>query len=113
MSAGGTGSGPGGLARPGAREIAAGVRSGRIRARAVLEEHLARIAAAEDEVHAFNLLMADRARDAADRIDGVVAAGHDPGVMAGVPVALKDNLCTHGVADHLLVADPRRMGAPL
>ncbi len=98
MSAGGTGSGPGGLARPGAREIAAGVRSGRIRARAVLEEHLARIAAAEDEVHAFNLLMADRARDAADRIDGVVAAGHDPGVMAGVPVALKDNLCTHGVA---------------
>ena len=40
-------------------------------------------------------------------VDEAVAAGRDPGPLAGVPVALKDNLCTHGVADHLLVADPR------
>jgi aspartyl-tRNA(Asn)/glutamyl-tRNA(Gln) amidotransferase subunit A len=84
--------------RPGATEIAEAVRSGRIRARDVLEEHLARIAATEVDVHAFNLLIADQARDAADRIDAAVAGGRDPGVMAGVPVALKDNLCTHGVA---------------
>ena len=84
-------------ARPGAVEIAAAVRSGQVTARAVLEEHLARITAAEGDVHAFNLLVPDRAREAADRVDAAVAEGRDPGAMAGVPVALKDNLCTHGV----------------
>jgi aspartyl-tRNA(Asn)/glutamyl-tRNA(Gln) amidotransferase subunit A len=83
--------------RPGAVEIAAAVRSGRMSARAVLEEHLARIAAAEADVHSFNLLDPDGARDAADRIDAAVAEGRDPGALAGVPVALKDNLCTRGV----------------
>ena len=37
--------------------------------------------------------------------------GEDPGPLAGVPVALKDNLCTHGRPHHLLVADPRGLGA--
>ncbi|RMH68372.1 MAG: Asp-tRNA(Asn)/Glu-tRNA(Gln) amidotransferase subunit GatA [Actinomyces sp.] len=80
-----------------ARDIAADVRSGRRRARDVVEEHLARIATREDELHAFNLVMADAARAAADRVDRAVAAGEDPGPLAGVPVALKDNLCTRGV----------------
>ncbi len=83
--------------RPGAADITAAVRSGRIRARAVLEEHLARVAAAEADVHAFNLLTADRARVAADRVDAAVAEGRDPGALAGVPIALKDNLCTRGI----------------
>jgi aspartyl-tRNA(Asn)/glutamyl-tRNA(Gln) amidotransferase subunit A len=64
----------------------------------VLEEHLARIAAREGEIHAFNTVQADDARAAADEIDAAVAAGRDPGALAGVPVALKDNLCTRGVA---------------
>ncbi len=83
--------------RPGVAEIAAAVRSGRIPARAVLEEHLARIEAAEADVHAFNLLVTDRARQTAARVDEAVAGGRDPGPLAGVPVALKDNLCTHGI----------------
>src|SRR5260221_637093 len=33
----------------------------------------------------------------ADRVDATVAAGDDPGPLAGVPVALKDNMCTRGV----------------
>jgi aspartyl-tRNA(Asn)/glutamyl-tRNA(Gln) amidotransferase subunit A len=73
------------------------VRAGRLQARAVLEEHLARIDAAEPQVHAFNLLTAERARAAADAVDAEVAEGRDPGPLAGVPVALKDNLCTRGV----------------
>ena len=41
--------------------------------------------------------MRDDALAAADVIDAQVAAGKDPGPLAGVPVALKDNLCTTGV----------------
>ena len=51
-----------------------------------------------------------RAR-AADAVDAAVAAGDDPGPLAGVPIALKDNLCTRGVPDHVLVADPRGLAA--
>jgi aspartyl-tRNA(Asn)/glutamyl-tRNA(Gln) amidotransferase subunit A len=77
--------------------IAAGVRSGELSAVAVLEEHLARIAAREAEVHAFNLVMEAEARQRATAIDEMVADGHDPGPLAGVPVALKDLLCTRAI----------------
>ena len=77
--------------------IAGGVRAGTLSAREVLEEHLARVEALEADVHAFNLVLADSARRAADGVDADVAAGRDPGPLAGVPVALKDNLCTRGI----------------
>ena len=48
-------------------------------------------------MHAFNLVLADEARAAADAVDAAVAAGDDPGPLAGVPIALKDNLCTRGI----------------
>jgi aspartyl-tRNA(Asn)/glutamyl-tRNA(Gln) amidotransferase subunit A len=78
-------------------EITAGVRSGARRAVDVLEEHLARIDEREAEVHAFNLVTADGARAEAAAIDAAVAEGRDPGPLAGVPVALKDNMCTRGI----------------
>jgi aspartyl-tRNA(Asn)/glutamyl-tRNA(Gln) amidotransferase subunit A len=80
-----------------ARAIAAAVRSGTTSARAVLDEHLARIEAREAELHAFNHVMRDDAYAAADAVDAAVARGQDPGPLAGVPVALKDNFCTRGV----------------
>ncbi len=78
-------------------EIAAGVRAGELRAVDVVEQHLDAVAARESEVHAFNHVMADAARERAAVIDAAVAAGDDPGPLAGVPVALKDNMCTRGV----------------
>jgi len=78
--------------------IAAAVRAGERSAREILDEHLAVVDAREGELHAFNLVLADEARAAADTIDARVAAGEDPGPLAGVPVALKDNLCTRGIA---------------
>jgi aspartyl-tRNA(Asn)/glutamyl-tRNA(Gln) amidotransferase subunit A len=79
-------------------EIAAAVRSGRRLATDVVEEYLAAIAAREGDIHAFNLVTADEARAAALALDRRVAAGEDPGPLAGVPVALKDNMCTRGIA---------------
>ncbi len=77
--------------------IADGVRSGALKAVDVLEAHLAQIAEREGDIHAFNLVTADEARAAAARVDADVAAGRDPGVLAGVPIALKDNMCTRGI----------------
>ena len=80
-----------------ATEIAAAVRSGDRTARSVVDEHLAAIEAREPEIHAFNLVLADEARADAEELDRRIAAGEDPGPLAGVTVALKDNLCTQGI----------------
>jgi aspartyl-tRNA(Asn)/glutamyl-tRNA(Gln) amidotransferase subunit A len=80
-----------------ATTIATRVRAGELSAVAVLEPYLEAIDAREHEIHAFNLVLADEARAAAAEIDRRVAAGDDPGPLAGVPIALKDNLCTRGV----------------
>ena len=80
-----------------AAEIAEAVRRGARRARDVVDEHLAVIAARESELHACNLVLDDASREQADAIDAAVSAGDDPGLLAGVPVVLKDNLCTRGV----------------
>jgi aspartyl-tRNA(Asn)/glutamyl-tRNA(Gln) amidotransferase subunit A len=80
-----------------ALDIAAAVRAGTHPAVDVVDEHLAAIEARDGEIHAFNLVLADEARRAALAVDRRVAAGEDPGPLAGVPIALKDNICTIGV----------------
>ena len=77
--------------------LAAAVASGELSAQEVVEDHLALIADRDDEIGAFNLVLADEARSAAARIDDAVARGEQVGPLAGVPVALKDNLCTRGI----------------
>ncbi|NNE73028.1 MAG: Asp-tRNA(Asn)/Glu-tRNA(Gln) amidotransferase subunit GatA [Acidimicrobiales bacterium] len=78
--------------------IASAVRAGDRSAREVIDTYLDRIAAHDGTIHAFNEVLVDRARARADAVDDTVAAGEDPGPLAGVPVALKDNLCTRGIA---------------
>jgi aspartyl-tRNA(Asn)/glutamyl-tRNA(Gln) amidotransferase subunit A len=79
-------------------ELAASVRGGERTATSVLDEHLAVIAARDDELRACNLVTDEWARTTARAVDAAVARGADPGPLAGVPVALKDNLCTRGIA---------------
>jgi aspartyl-tRNA(Asn)/glutamyl-tRNA(Gln) amidotransferase subunit A len=82
---------------PTAVDVARDVRAGTRRARDVVEEHLAEIEARDPELHTCLLVTADEARAAADEIDARVAKGDDPGPLTGVPVVLKDNLCTRGI----------------
>ena len=70
---------------------------GAISAREVLEGCLARIAAHDGEVHAFLRVNAAGARAAALASDERRARGASLGPLDGVPLALKDNLCTAGV----------------
>jgi aspartyl-tRNA(Asn)/glutamyl-tRNA(Gln) amidotransferase subunit A len=76
-----------------ALDIAKAVRDGSTTATAVLEEHLARIGEREAELHAFNLVTEEQARADAAAVD----AGERRGPLAGVPLALKDNMCTRGI----------------
>jgi len=93
-------------------EIADRVRNGSLRAEQVLDSALQRIRAvegrpaslepyelqAEDrrKVHAFITLTEARARAQARAVDSAVAAGKDPGVLAGVPLGVKDIFCVAG-----------------
>ncbi|MEJ5225959.1 MAG: amidase, partial [Anaerolineales bacterium] len=93
-----------------ALEIAQKVRSRQVSAAEVTEAHLAHIArvdgrpgalngdphAEPDKVHAFITLTAERARAQAAEVDAKIAAGQDPGLLAGVPVTIKDIFCVEG-----------------
>ena len=80
-----------------ALELAALVRAGDRPAAEIVEEHLAVVGAREPELHACNLVTDESARVAAAAIDAAIGRGDDPGPLAGVPIVLKDNLCTRGV----------------
>ena len=70
---------------------------GEVSARELADQHLSRIEAVEPSVHAYLEITAERARADADRIDALRAAGEPLPPLAGVPLAIKDNLCTKGI----------------
>jgi amidase len=76
-------------------DIAEAVRSGQRSATEVVEESLARIAAADEAIGAFQLVDADRARHAAAALDA--RADRSGLLLAGVPVAVKDNIDVAGL----------------
>jgi aspartyl-tRNA(Asn)/glutamyl-tRNA(Gln) amidotransferase subunit A len=75
-------------------ELAKQIRDGETTAAAACEQSLERITQLEPAIGAFNTVLAERALDRARALD---AAGKPIGALHGVPVALKDNLCTAGV----------------
>lgn len=71
-------------------EIAWAVRAGSTSARAIVERCLAALEADGNSLVAVTRLLADRARAEAAQVDAAVAAGKDPGPLAGVPYGVKD-----------------------
>jgi aspartyl-tRNA(Asn)/glutamyl-tRNA(Gln) amidotransferase subunit A len=82
-----------------ARTIADEVRAGRLRARDVVEASLDRIDRLNPALNAFVFLDPERARATADAIDARVAAGEDPGALAGVPLGIKELESVEGWPD--------------
>lgn len=95
-----------------ALDISRLIQLGEISALEVLESALERVSAVDgcpgtldpgdkesgdnEKVHAFIYLTADRARAQAEQIDQKLAAGEDPGLLAGVPFTVKDIFCVQG-----------------
>ncbi len=77
-----------------AQGIAAAVRSGKQKAVNVVRDHLDRISQIDGPIRAFHETYPDEAMAMAESVDKAVAAGKDPGPLAGVPIALKDNIVT-------------------
>jgi len=76
-----------------ARGLAKDIRDGKTTASAAVEQSLDRLKRLEPKLSAFNTVMAERALDRATALDGERATGP----LHGVPIALKDNMCTRGV----------------
>src|SRR6185437_2704837 len=77
-------------------EIARQIRSNGVKAEAVVSAFLERIAEWEPRLHAFNDVFVERALDDARAVDQKIARGETVGALAGVPIAIKDNLLIRG-----------------
>ena len=70
--------------------IAGAVRRGDLTARDAVAQALARVDAANGTLNAFTVVVAERALRRAEALDRRLAAGEDPGPLAGVPFAVKN-----------------------
>ena len=78
-------------------EAGRSLRAGEISAVGLLESVLDRAAKTEAQIHAYLTLDSDRATEAAGKADADLADGIDRGPLHGIPIALKDNMCTRGL----------------
>lgn len=80
-----------------ATQIAEGIRSGEVSPVEVVETHLDRIAEYDEDLGAYITVTRERALETARDLADTIAAGDDPGPLAGVPVGIKDVVDVDGV----------------
>ncbi len=80
-----------------ATALAARIAAREITAADACQAALDRIARRDGELHAFHTVVADRALARARQLDATQASGMPIGPLHGVPIALKDNMCTRDV----------------
>ncbi len=80
--------------------------SGEVSAMALTEAVLTRLAAVEERLHAYITVTPELARQQAAAADEALARGDVRSPLQGIPLAIKDNICTQGVrttcASHIL-----------
>ncbi len=76
------------------RQLAAAIAADECKAIEATEVYLQAIAVREPSIKAYNEVLADRAVERAKAVDAARTAGKPLGALAGVPLAIKDNLCT-------------------
>jgi aspartyl-tRNA(Asn)/glutamyl-tRNA(Gln) amidotransferase subunit A len=67
-----------------------------VSAREILDAHLTHIKNYNNEIDAFNCVTENLAREQAERVDKQIAQGEAVGRLAGIPIAIKDNMCVPG-----------------
>ncbi len=75
-------------------ELSAAIREGRVTATDAMEAVLARIDAREKDINAYVTIDREQAMRAAAEAQAKIEKGELTGLLAGVPVAVKDNICT-------------------
>ncbi|MBN2064992.1 MAG: Asp-tRNA(Asn)/Glu-tRNA(Gln) amidotransferase subunit GatA [Sedimentisphaerales bacterium] len=70
------------------------IKSREMTSREAVEAVFARIEQVEPQVGAYLSLYKQEALQKADAIDARIAAGEPVGILAGLPIAVKDNICT-------------------
>ncbi|ADQ46736.1 glutamyl-tRNA(Gln) amidotransferase, A subunit [Caldicellulosiruptor kronotskyensis 2002] len=68
-----------------------------VKCQEVVESVLERIKQVEDKVKSYITITEQEALENAKKIDEKIVKGEDVGVLYGLPIALKDNLCTNGI----------------
>ncbi len=63
----------------------------------ITQEALDRIQALEPKLRSFLCITAEQALAQARQVDAQIAAGEEIGLLAGIPIGIKDNMCTRGV----------------
>lgn len=63
----------------------------------IATETLEHIETVEPKVKAFLTITADRALATAKEVDAKIAAGESIGMLEGIPLGIKDNMCTKGI----------------
>lgn len=86
------------LWRLSASEVARLVRTRKVSASEVAEAALQRMDAVNPKINAIVDCRPEQVRDQAERVDGMLAAGKDPGPLTGVPVTIKINTDQAGFA---------------
>ncbi|MGC5617499.1 Asp-tRNA(Asn)/Glu-tRNA(Gln) amidotransferase subunit GatA [Georgenia sp. Z1491] len=86
------------LTRMSAADQAAALAAGEVSSVELTEAHLARTSAVDADVHAYLDVSADAALGTARDVDARRAAGEELSPLAGVPIAVKDNIVTRGQA---------------